>query len=50
MKKTTKEDIYLLVNQGMATLHIPTVPNKTEQGHPVHLQFYQIAIGKLHLQ
>lgn len=30
----------------MATLHIPTVPNKTRVGHPVHLQFYQIAIGK----
>jgi len=45
LKKTTKEDIYLLVNQGMATLHIPTAPNKTKQGHPVHLQFYQIAIG-----
>ncbi|VVC26101.1 Hypothetical protein CINCED_3A019659 [Cinara cedri] len=45
IKKTAKEDIYLLVNQGMATLHISTVPNKTKLGHPVHLQFYQIAIG-----
>ncbi|KAL5241702.1 hypothetical protein ACI65C_009112 [Semiaphis heraclei] len=44
-KKTTKEDIYLLVNQGMATLHIPTVPSKTRGDYPIHLQFDKIAIG-----
>lgn len=31
----------------MATLYIPTVPNKLKPSHPLNLQFYQIAIGKL---
>jgi len=30
----------------MATLHIPTVPNKTRGDYPIHLQFDKIAIGK----
>ncbi|XP_050523369.1 nidogen isoform X2 [Daktulosphaira vitifoliae] len=44
-KKTSKGDIYLLVNQGMSTLHIPTVANKSNAGYPVNLQFDQTAIG-----